>query len=297
MLDYRYHTFLMVANERNYTKAAKKLSLSQPAVTKHIQYIENQLDVKLFNYQDRQLTLTHNGIYLKLKLEKLEEDIAEIKSRFSGEKPACQLTLGASRTIGEYFIPSYTELLNIPDLKIDLVVDNTTQLLKMLDEQKIKYAFISGPVDTEQYCTRSFYRDNVVLACSPAHPLAGKTVEISDLFSETLLSREQGSGVCDSVEHFLKEQGLSCDQFRQKSRIGNIALLKKYIAENEGIGFLYAISVREELDSQRLETITIKDAAFYQDFYLVCNKRTYQKNEVEKIIHLFTKNLDPTLSM
>ncbi|WP_423188733.1 LysR family transcriptional regulator [Alkalibacterium sp. f15] len=292
MLDYRYQTFLMVANELNYTKAAKKLSLSQPAVTKHIQYIEHHLNIKLVNYQDRQLTLTQNGKYLKIKIEALVAEIEDIKSHLSGEIPTCQFTLGASRTIGEYYIPSYTELLNIPDLKIDLVVDNTTQLLKLLEENKINYAFISGPVDTDKYCTRSFYRDSVVLVCAPEHPLAGKTVELADLFSENLLSREQGSGVCDSVEHFMHKQGLSCNQFKQKTRIGNIALLKNYIAENKGIGFLYAISVIEELENQTLETITIKDAYLYQDFYLVCDKTNYKKSDVEKIIHLFTKNLD-----
>ncbi|MFO8070071.1 MAG: LysR family transcriptional regulator [Alkalibacterium sp.] len=295
MLDYRYQTFLMVAKELNYTKAAKKLSLSQPAVTKHIQYIENHLNIKLVNYQDRQITLTANGRYLKMKIEELEAEIDDIKFHLSGKMPAPHFTLGASRTIGEYYIPSYTELLNIPDLKIDLVVDNTTQLLNLLEENKINYAFISGPIDKDKYYTRPFYRDNVVLACSPEHPLAGKTVALADLFSENLLSREQGSGVCDSVEHFMLKQGLSCKQFKQKTRIGNIALLKNYIAENKGIGFLYAISILEELNDQTLETITIQDASLYQDFYLVCDKKNYKKNEVEKIIHLFTKNLNPSI--
>ncbi|SFC16093.1 DNA-binding transcriptional regulator, LysR family [Alkalibacterium subtropicum] len=295
MLDYRYKTFLVVANELNYTKAAKKLSLSQPAVSKHIRYIEQHLNTKLVNYEDRQLTLTRKGLFLKKKIEELEAEIEDVKLHLSDKVPERHVTLGASRTIGEYFIPSYTELLNIPDLKIDLVVDNTTRLLNHLEEGKIKYAFISGPVDTEKYCTRPFYRDSVILACSPEHPLAGKKVSINELFTENLLSREQGSGVCDSVEQFFKKHGLTCDQFRHNTRIGNIALLKNYIAANKGIGFLYAISVIEELDAHILDTITIEDVSFYQDFYLVCDKTNANKDEIDKIIHLFTKNLDADL--
>ncbi|WP_027107822.1 LysR substrate-binding domain-containing protein [Lacticigenium naphthae] len=295
MLDYRYITFLMVAKELNYTKAAKKLALSQPAVSKHIHYIENHLNTKLVNYQDRKLSLTKKGEYLKIKIEEIQNEIESIKVDLIDDKSACNLRLGASRTIGEFYIPTYTQLLNIPDIKIDLIVDNTTQLLNLLEDEKIDYAFISGPIDASKYHTRPFYNDKIVLVCSPKHPLANRTVELEELFSENLLAREMGSGVCDSVEHYLLQQGVSCDQFHQTTRIGNIALLKTYIANNEGIGFLYAISVVEELQNESLATISIENFSPYQDFFLVCNKKKQKEKDIEKLIHLFTKNLNTTV--
>ena len=68
MLDLRYLTFLELAKHLNYTKAAKALNYTQPTITKHIQYIENDLNTKLVYTQGREVKLTEEGIYLSCLL-------------------------------------------------------------------------------------------------------------------------------------------------------------------------------------------------------------------------------------
>ena len=61
MLDYRYKTFLTLIEEGSYTKAAKKLNITQPAVTQHIQHLQEELGVQLFLLEGKQLLVTEKG--------------------------------------------------------------------------------------------------------------------------------------------------------------------------------------------------------------------------------------------
>ena len=65
MLNYRYKTFLTLIEEGSYTKAAKKLNITQPAVTQHIQHLQEELGVQLFRFEGKQLLVTEKGRYLE----------------------------------------------------------------------------------------------------------------------------------------------------------------------------------------------------------------------------------------
>ena len=107
MLDLRYLTFLELAKHLNYTKAAKALNYTQPTITKHIQYIENDLNTKLVYTQGREVKLTEEGIYLRDRIYELLETIDTIKQRIE-KNNKISINLGTSRTVGEYYIPNYT---------------------------------------------------------------------------------------------------------------------------------------------------------------------------------------------
>lgn len=69
MIDYHYETFITVCKTLNYTRAAEMMNMSQPAVSNHISYLEDQLNVKLFIYKNKTLFLTDEGKYLFDKLQ------------------------------------------------------------------------------------------------------------------------------------------------------------------------------------------------------------------------------------
>ena len=68
MIDYHYQTFLVLADTLDYAKTAQELCLSKPTITQHIQYLEADLEVKLFQNQGGNLTLTKKGQLLKNRL-------------------------------------------------------------------------------------------------------------------------------------------------------------------------------------------------------------------------------------
>lgn len=294
MIDYRYKTFSILADTLNYTKTAKILNMSQPAVTKHIQYLEYHLEAQLVYFENRKLTLTEKGHYLKKEIDKIIYDTEIMKNILSEEPSQKSLLVGASRTIGEYFITDKLQQFTLKekDVEVDLVIDNTKNLLNLLEQGELDLALISGPFDKTLYETRAFFEDSIVAVCSPDNPMVeAKNIVFSDLESERLLLRENGSGVYAALNEVLSENGLSLDQFSTRTTIGNIYLIKELVKKDEGISFLYYISVADEIEKNSLYRIPISDFSFSQSFYLVFNKTDRPSKLREKFVRLFKEEM------
>jgi DNA-binding transcriptional LysR family regulator len=78
MIDYHYQTFLVLADTLDYAKTAQELCLSKPTITQHIQYLEADLEVKLFQNQGGNLVLTKKGQLLKSRLVIINDHIDDL---------------------------------------------------------------------------------------------------------------------------------------------------------------------------------------------------------------------------
>lgn len=271
MLDYRYDTFLSLVETKNYTKTARLLNFTQPAVTKHIQYIEKELGVSLVKYQDKTLTITPEGLYLYKKINCLKSEITQITSHLSN---TISLKIGASKTIGEYLIPHYISEYSTqyPKSTISLMVDNTDGLISLIHAHKIDLALISGPVEDKLLSKDVFFTDNIVCICANHHPLANHHVSLNQLINETVIFREKGSGISDAVTDIFEKHQLSIDLFPYKQYVGNINLIKQMILQHAGISFIYESTIHQEIEQQSISQIFIDDINFTQNFYVVMNQ-------------------------
>ncbi|MGL9971920.1 LysR substrate-binding domain-containing protein [Enterococcus sp. DIV1420a] len=283
MIDYRYRTFLDLVETKNYTRTAENLNFSQPAITKHIQYIESILNIKLFTYEGRQLNPTFKGNLLYEKLKILVSESEEIISKLQDNS---NLRIGVSKTIGEYFIINKIKKFNetFPHSEIFLMVDNTVNLLDLLRKRKIDLALISGPVPFNAYQVFPFIEDEIILVCSSNHPLANKRVSTSDVLSNILFVREKGSGILKSVENSLKRLNIVLSNFEQVKTFGSISLIKSLVCQNEGISFMYGMSVADELKNKKLSKIQLNNLSIKQSFYAVKN----QNDELNDTIDFFS---------
>lgn len=286
MIDYRYRTFVDLVETKNYTKTAERLNFSQPAVTKHIQYIEQTLKVKLFTYEDRQLVTTTRGNYLYEKIKQLIRESEDIISSLQGNS---NLRIGASKTIGEYLISDKIKKYNqnFPNSEVFLMVDNTSNLFEQLQKGKIDLALISGPLPNSFFPSTPFIEDEIILICSPEHPLANRTITISDIFSSRLFIRESGSGILESIEYYLNNLNLNLSRFKQVKTFGSISLIKSLVSQNEGISFVYKISVEKELEDKQLRQIHLSNFKPKQSFYFVQNPLNSLNDPTEFFLTLF----------
>lgn len=147
MLDFRTDTFLTVCQTMNFTAAAKQLNITQPAVSQHIHFLEEQYNTSLFIYRNKQLFLTHSGEILRKHLLTMKNDEKnikeELKSNFTGIET---LSIGVTMTIGEYAIIDKLAnfLIQHPEINVHLHYGNTLQLLKLLDNGQISMAIVEG---------------------------------------------------------------------------------------------------------------------------------------------------------
>lgn len=282
MLDYRLKTFLMLCKVLNYTKTAELLHITQPAVSQHIKYLEEEYGVKLFDYVGRELTLTKAGKLLYEFTLGIENSIGKTKEMMllPDDSPP-PIKFGTTRTIGEYTMPKILSkiLSDYPNIKINMIVDNTEILLKKLQDGEIDFALLEGQFNKDEYNSFTISMESFIGICSPNHPFANENVNFIDIFKERIIIRENGSGTRDIFEQILLEHNITMSSFDNFVEIGNISAIKELVRNNMGITFLYKEAVKNELEEGSLCKIKIGDFDVLREFNFVFLKNNLHKEE------------------
>lgn len=293
MLDNRLETFLTLCETCNYTKTANKLSMTQPAVTQHIQFLENYYKVILISGKGKNFSLTKEGEALQQYVKTLKANsdrILPLVHRIKNQvKP---LNFGATLTIGEYTIPPilYQMLKEDSETSISMFVENTHVLLKMLWEGKIDFALLEGHFNQNEFEFKLISNEEFIGVCSPENKIASITNDLQELLEQNLILRELGSGTRDILEQALYNQNLSSKDFKRKIEIGNMNVIKELCHKNIGITFMYREAVKKELSKGYLKEIPIRDFKISHPFNFVYLKNCPDKSQIEywleKIIYL-----------
>lgn len=290
MLDFRIESFLAVCKHMNFTKAAKELNLTQPAVSQHIHYLEELYHTKLFAYEGKKMSLTEVGEILYHAATVIQYD-AHYLEKFLSEYEHYQrnLIFGATRTIGEFMLPerlaSFME--TCPKSKISMQIGNTRDLLQKLDRGEIDFAFIEGFFSKNDYASISYQRENFIAVCSPDLLRKQKEVyRLEDLLPYPLIIREVGSGSRELLQRSLESRNLTERDFSNVIEIGSINALKKLVERKLGVTFIFEIAVEEELANGTLKKIKVKDLIEYQDMAFVWRKNSVFSEEYQEFFSL-----------
>ena len=158
MIDYRLHVFRQVAEVRSLTKASKALHLSQPAVSKHIKLLEEELRVPLFVRSSTGVVLTDAGTIFLKHVQETEKSRAAVMEKL--QAPVGLLTgtlrLGSSMTIASYYLPDVLVGFKAKHaaVKCEVVEGNTDLILGLLLDQRIELGLVEGPVILNARCRR-----------------------------------------------------------------------------------------------------------------------------------------------
>lgn len=287
MVDNRIKTFLALCRNMNYRRTAEELNLTQPAVTQHIKYLENEYKCRLFSYDRRTLSLTKEGRLLQSYAENVlyqERRLSE-KMKFSENT---MLSIGATKTIGEYVIPSLIKrYLDDPTKNITVDVDNTDRLLGRLKNGELDFAIIEGFFDRNEFASRLYRHEPFIGICGKGHRFACKTVSLEEAFEENLLIREKGSGTRTILEQLLTERSYTVEHFRRVSCISSFGLMTKLIADGVGITFVY----EAVCESGCVAPFYITETDMFRDFNFVYLDTSDAKCAVEDFIKCSADNV------
>lgn len=237
-------SFLTLCSTMHYGKAAERLNLSQPAVSKHIQALEAEYGVTLFTYSGRRLKITPQGMLLKQYAQSLRynEEMLRVQLHRPAKK---QLRIGATKSIGDYILLSeIRRFLSHPDNHLEFTVDNTAHLLAQLEGGKLDFVVLEGLFDKERYDYFLLRQEPYIGICSKGHPLDGREAEIQELFNYRLILREQGSGTRNILERALAQQGYGIQSFQDSVCISSFLPIKELVKDGYGISFLYEAVVK-----------------------------------------------------
>ncbi len=282
MLDFRVFTFLTVCESLNFTTAAETLNLSQPAVSQHIKFLENQYGCQLFDRSQKHVTLTPQGQMLFRALKTMANDERRITHQLQHDIQAPkELAFGVTRTVGEYAI--LTKLVHYiqkhPEINFHIHYQNTHTLLHYLDDGLIDFALVEGFLEPDQYSTLRLMTDEFVGVCAASHTFAGPVRTLSDLLTERLIVREAGSGTLHMLLKLLEMQNLSLNHFPHLIQVDHMHTIVELLCHDCGISFLYRSAVEKELAEGLLQLIPLEDFTLSHDFHFIWNRNSLYEED------------------
>ena len=287
-MDFKLRTFLVLCQTMNYRLAAERLHLSQPAVTKQIQSLEQSLQVKLFYYDGHALHKTEHCLLLERYAISMQYQFEELQLAIA-EKERTSLRIGATKTIGDYvLIDAIKDYLQDPSHELSLVVDNTKHLLQMLDENQLDFAIIEGTFSKTKYDSYLLRMEPFVGICTKDHPFCGKHIPVENLLKETMIVREEGSGTRRIFEERLTASGYELNDFSRMVSISSFVSIKALVAAGIGISFLYDSVVAGD---ENIGRFTVDGLTEPHAFHVVYTRNTNAKHYAEQFLNSKTGNL------
>ena len=277
-MEQKLYTFLALCQTMNYRLAAERLHLSQPAVTKQIQSLEQSVQTKLFYYDGHTLHKTEKCLLLERYAISQQYQFEELQLAIANKKRQ-KLRIGATKTIGDYvLIDAIKNYLSHSSHELSLVVDNTKHLLQMLDENQLDFAVIEGTFSKTKYDSYLLRMEPFVGICAKNSPLCGKHIGIEELLSETIIVREEGSGTRRIFEERLMASGYELSDFFREVSISSFVSIKALVADGIGISFLYhsVVSKEENIGIFTVDGIT-EPHAFHVVYTRNTNAKKYSK--------------------
>ena len=295
MLDFRIETFLEVCKDMNFTKAAQKLNLTQPAVSQHIRWLEENCGAKLFLYQGKKLMLTEAGELLKSSAATMKHDIACLKEKMqeSAVKKR-ELKMGLTLTIADFdagkSIASY--LMQDEAVSMRISVGNTQELLKELEEGIIDFALVEGNFPSDIYHHQLYATERYIPVCGKGDPMAEGTWTLQQLLARRLVTREPRSGTRNILERYLEMENLGVTDFSALVEAGSIGLIKQLVEYGCGITFLYRTAVKREIGEGRLCEIRMRDMDITHDFTFIWRENSLFFEDYQKMYELLKQNTE-----
>ena len=294
MLDFRMETFLTVCQCMNFTRASEKLNITQPAVSQHIHFLEKHYNTKLFRYEGKKLKLTGAGEILRNASLTMMHDEISMQNQMQKTDEEEEIRFGATRTVGDVLMGRILEryLRRYPDAKICMIVDNTQELLRKLDEGTIDFALVEGFFQKNEYDHQKYSDENYIAVCAPDYTFNSDKittdVSVENLFHERLLVREEGSGTREVLERCLDAQNFSIHDFDKVMEVGSLQTIRELTKAGCGITFLYETAVQDELREGTLKRIPLKSFEISHEFNFIWRRGSIYADRYKEIFRRFS---------
>lgn len=265
--------FEAVAAHLSFTRAAKLLHLSQPAVSMQIKQLEEVVGLPLFEHLGKKVYLTEAGreVYHYARgigqlLGDMEEAVTALRGGARGK-----LDIAVAST-ANYF---GTHLLAVfsrrhGEFTYRLSVTNRQALLQQLQSNEVDLAIMGRPPAELELVAEPFMENPLVVIAAPDHPLIGNgLIELKRLAQETFVVREQGSGTRIAMERFFEQTGIAP---HSRVELSSNEAIKQAVQAGLGLGVVSIHTLELELETGRLKVLEAEGFPIMRHWYVVFRK-------------------------
>ena len=285
-----YKTFTLVAKYGSISIAGEEVHLTQPAVTKQIQYLEELYGVKLF-VRDNKLVLTEEGNlllgYAHQILNTYNESLTAIRE--SGDHVRGTLKFGSNLTLGIYIIPRLIEQFSsmYPEINVEIFLHNSERIVKAVRQKELNFGFIGADIKEKKVIRHLFYEDKIIIVAGKPLGIKTRNAGWDQLQNLPFITRERGSDIREIVEQWLKERKII---LRPKLELNNTEAIKECVRCGYGFAFLPQCCVERELKIGILDEIRAPYFEVVQEFHIYHYEgRKFSKPEKVFLEFLFQK--------
>jgi len=278
-----------IATEKNFTKAAEVLYLSQPSLSKQIKMLEKNLDTLLINRERNKISLTESGKVLLQYSERIlalcEESCRALIDLKNGDRG--NLTVGASQTIGTYLMPRILALFaqNHPQIDLKVQVNSTRLIAKNIINRDIDIAVVGGEIsdDLKKNLTiQPFVYDELSLIISKSHPFAKKKkINKEDLYCLDFITLNSNSTIKKFIDNILIQNQIETKQLRTILQLNSIESIKTAVSLGLGAAFVSSSAIEKEIKLKTIEIIQIENITIKRKLFIISNPECYKSKAFE----------------
>jgi DNA-binding transcriptional LysR family regulator len=266
--------FVAVVERRSFSQAAERLGVTQPAVSLQVRALEKRLGTQLLDRSGRRVEPTEAGLRLyrgAQRLLSLEEQLLdELAGEGEGELGG-ELQLGASTGPAAIVVPLLLcEFQRAhPGVKISLTVSDTQSVVDRVAARELELGIVGAARRHRSVRFEPFFDDEVILACPPGHPFAGRTVSLDELRGENLIVMQEGAGVRQIVEDELRTLGTRLRDLDVHLELGLQESVRSAVQAGYGVAFISRSAVEPELAAGTLTSARVEGLDARREISLV----------------------------
>ncbi len=249
--------FCAVVERRSFSQAAERLGVTQPAVSLQVRALEKRLGTQLLDRSGRRVEPTEAGQRLYRGAQRMlaleDQLVADVTASGEGALGG-NLVLGASTGPAAVAIPvALAEFQRQnPDVRVFLTVSDTHSVVERVAARELELGIVGAARRHRGVRFEPFFSDQVILACGPAHPFAGRTVTLDELREDTQILMQQGAGVRQVVEDALRQQGMRLRDLDVRLELGLQESVRRAVEAGYGVTFISRTAVEADLAAGRL---------------------------------------------
>lgn len=285
---------ISLVEEGSFSRAAKRMFLTQPALTKNIKNAEDYLGARLVNRSNLGISLTPEGkiVYdyarriIKLRDEAREKVLA-LRENIGGN-----IYVSASTIPATYILPRVLSAFSKkhPDIRVYIKTADSEEAMNMVLENEVEIGCIGKKPANKKLIAKPLWKDRLILAAPKSHRWCKKKLIIlQELLDEPFIVREKGSATRDLFESCLKEsKSTSLSQLNICSELGSSEAIKEAVIAGLGVSVISIHAVERELSQGLLFEVPLQGCRMERNFYLIY-KRQFGFRPAHKIFSEFLK--------
>ncbi|HWE80357.1 MAG TPA: LysR family transcriptional regulator [Gaiellaceae bacterium] len=266
--------FCAVVERRSFSHAAERLGVTQPAVSLQIRALEKRLGTQLLDRSGRRVEPTEAGMRLYRGAQRLlaleEQVIAEVAEEATDELEG-SFEIGASTGPGGIVL---SHLLcqfqaSHPKLHVVLWVFDTQTIVDRVAARELELGVVGAARRHRGVAFEPFFRDEVILACPPSHPFAGRTIPLDELRGAGLIVMQEGAGVRQLIEDELQRVGTRLRDLDVGLELGLQESVTSAVRAGYGVTFISRASIESDLAAGTVGEARVEGLQLEREIFLV----------------------------